>query len=114
MMPMPEPKKNKRIAMLGTAYDTKGGISSVVNVYREAGLFERWPIEYIATHRDGSKLQKILQAAKAVGRLSWLIVSRRLSLIHVHMLAQPESFVSLTPIREATAPHVRNRRLCPE
>lgn len=88
-MPMPEPKKNKRIAMLGTAYDTKGGISSVVNVYREAGLFERWPIEYIATHRDGSKLQKILQAAKAVGRLSWLIVSRRLSLIHVHMASGP-------------------------
>ena len=32
----------RRIVMLGTDFHTMGGISSVVNVYREAGLFERF------------------------------------------------------------------------
>jgi len=34
-----------RLIMLGTAFETRGGISAVVNTYRAHGLFERWPVE---------------------------------------------------------------------
>jgi len=45
------PTRNpRRIVMLGTSFETHGGISSVVNAYRAAGLFARWPITYVQTH----------------------------------------------------------------
>lgn len=81
--------KAKSIVMLGTAYDTMGGISSVVNVYRQAGLFDHWPIEYIATHRDGSKFAKLSQAVKAILRLSHLLIIRRVAILHVHLSKGP-------------------------
>lgn len=81
--------QRQRIVMLGTAFDTKGGVSSVVNVYRAAGLFEQWPIEYIATHRDGSKFSKLSQAIQAMARLLTLLVTRRVSLMHVHTASGP-------------------------
>jgi glycosyltransferase involved in cell wall biosynthesis len=75
--------------MLGTAFDTMGGISSVVNVYRAKGLFDRWPITYIATHRDGSRLDKFIQACRSALFLSWFLVTCRVAMLHVHMSSGP-------------------------
>ena len=75
---------HRRIVMLGTAFDTMGGISSVVNVYRAAGLFERWPVTYIATHRDGSKFAKLNRAGCAVMQFLRLLILRRVLAVHVH------------------------------
>ncbi len=47
-----------RVLMLGTDMGTRGGIGSVVRNYLECGLMDRLRIRYIATHRDGTKLQK--------------------------------------------------------
>ena len=41
------------IVMVGTDPTTRGGISSVVNAWRTTGLFERWPVEYVTSHRSG-------------------------------------------------------------
>jgi len=80
-----------RVVMIGSSRATRGGISSLVNVYFAAGLFERWDAEYLETHCDGSKLRKL---AKAVG--SWLVFMERLlsgavALLHVH-IASDASF----------------------
>ena len=40
----------KQIVMMGTSLDTKGGISAVVQVYMQTGLFQRFPIRYVTTH----------------------------------------------------------------
>jgi glycosyltransferase involved in cell wall biosynthesis len=79
----------KRIVMLGTAYDTMGGISAVVNVYRAAGLFDRWPITYIATHRDGSKFAKLIKACSAVVLFLRLLITGRVAAVHVHTSSGP-------------------------
>lgn len=42
------------ILMLGTALDTKGGVSTVVNQYLNSNLLKKFNIEYIETHSDGT------------------------------------------------------------
>lgn len=70
--------------MLGTDMQTHGGISAVVRTWAEHGLFERWPVEYIATHRDGSRLRKLWVAAAAFLRFAWLLLRHRDAIVHVH------------------------------
>lgn len=72
--------------MLGTSRSSEkpGGIWAVTNVYRESGLFIRWPIVYLATHKTGSKLSKTYVAIFALLKLAYLLGAGRVSLIHVH------------------------------
>lgn len=77
------------IVMVGTALENKGGIAAVVNVYRELGLFKRWPIHYVATHVDGSRLQKLIKACSGALIFTGLLVSRRVALVHVHTASGP-------------------------
>lgn len=72
------------IVMLGTDFATKGGISAVVNAYRAGGLFERWPIRYLATHREGSVWSKVALAAVSFMRFAGLILTRQVAALHVH------------------------------
>lgn len=75
----------KKIVMIGTRFDTMGGISSVVNVYREAGLFQRFPVHYIATHCDGGNLAKLRIALLALLRFWGLLLSGQAGLLHIHV-----------------------------
>jgi glycosyltransferase involved in cell wall biosynthesis len=77
--------KVRHIVMLGTAFETKGGISSVVNVYRRAGLFERFSIIYLSTHTDGSPLEKMRLCAAAWLRYMALLMRGKVALTHVHI-----------------------------
>lgn len=71
--------------MLGTHFNTMGGISAVVNVYRTAGLFASRKIIYIATHRDGSALQKFKLMVVAWLRFMAMLCTARVGLVHVHV-----------------------------
>lgn len=75
--------------MLGTAFETMGGISAVVNVYQASGLFERWPIQYISTHRDGGKVTKLIQACRAAWQMLWLVVKDNVAVLHIHASSGP-------------------------
>jgi glycosyltransferase involved in cell wall biosynthesis len=75
--------------MLGTSFATKGGVSAVVNVYRAQGLFERWPIRYISTHRDGTRLAKFAQMLAAFRQDIAELVLGKVSLVHVHTSSGP-------------------------
>jgi len=70
--------------MLGTAPQTRGGIAAVLAAYRAAGLFERWPIDYVATHGEGGKAAKLLAAARGLRRFLALLATHRRVLVHVH------------------------------
>ncbi len=74
----------QRLIMLGTAFETRGGIAAVVSAYRAQGLFGRWPIHYIPTHCDGGTLRKLLIVAKALGTLVLLLARQRRVVMHVH------------------------------
>jgi glycosyltransferase involved in cell wall biosynthesis len=82
-MTMPQPGQT-RLVMLGTAFETRGGIAAVLNAYRAQGLFERWTIDYVATHCDGGTVRKLLTAAKALLRLVFLLAKHRRVVMHVH------------------------------
>jgi len=74
----------KHVIMLGTSPDTRGGISAVVNAWRAHGWFERWPIEYVVTHRDGGPAHKLVAALLALARFAWLLLRDGRAVMHVH------------------------------
>src|SRR4030065_982024 len=74
----------KSILMLGTRFDTMGGIASVVNVYRTAGFFDKLPIIYIPTHCDGGALAKLKILLVAYVHFLGLLLVGRVGLLHVH------------------------------
>lgn len=76
---------SRRVVMIGTHFDTMGGISAVVNVYRSSRLFERQQITYIATHCDGSAAQKLRVMALAWMHFVGLLLVGRIDLLHVHL-----------------------------
>ena len=82
---------NSRIVMIGTAPEARGGVAALVRVYQSHGLFERAHVDYVPTHRDGSKLRKLLVAARAWLGVMGRIIAGSVSLLHVH-LASDASF----------------------
>ena len=73
-----------RLIMLGTSFESRGGIATVVNAYRACGLFERWPIDYVPTHTDRGALRKLLALIKALLNVIALLARHRRVLMHVH------------------------------
>ncbi|OEZ61616.1 spore coat protein SA [Duganella sp. HH105] len=71
--------------MIGTGFATMGGISSVVNVYRAAGLFERFSIVYIATHCDGGAAAKLRLLCSAWCKFVGMLLTGRIGMLHVHV-----------------------------
>ena len=73
--------------MLGAAPETRGSVAAIVESYRAAGLFKRWPVRYIATNGDGSLAQKTLLAAKATRDFGLLLGEKRRTVVHIHAAA---------------------------
>ena len=73
-----------RVVMLGTSFATRGGVAAVVETYRDARLFEGWPVDYVATHRDGTKIEKFLKAIDGVCMFLALLVRIPRAVLHVH------------------------------
>lgn len=75
---------DKIIVMLGIhpASKEKGGISSVIDAYRAAGLFSRWPLHYLGTIASGSHAYKIRVALGALISFVRLLLSGRVALVH--------------------------------
>lgn len=80
--------KGKRIVMLGTRPDGRGGVATVVSVLAEAGMFERCGIEYLATHAEGSAVRKLAVFTWAGLRLAALTLFGRALLLHVHLASR--------------------------
>jgi glycosyltransferase involved in cell wall biosynthesis len=76
--------KIKKPVMIGTDFNTMGGVASVVNVYRASGLFERFSVHYIATHCDGGAVLKLKVAVFALCEFLVLLLRREVSLLHIH------------------------------
>lgn len=81
-------KPGKSIVMLGTSLATKGGIASVVQVYVGTGLFQRFPIRYIATHRDGGAAAKLCIMMRAYLSLFGMLLRGEVALVHAHVASR--------------------------
>jgi glycosyltransferase involved in cell wall biosynthesis len=73
--------------MLGAAPGTRGSIATVVEACRAHGLFTRWPIDFIATHCDGSLAQQTALAFKALRQFLALLARERRVAVHVHVVS---------------------------
>jgi glycosyltransferase involved in cell wall biosynthesis len=78
----------KKVVMIGTSYDSKGGIASVVNAYRAAGLFDRWGIVYLPTHCDKDNLHKFLVVIKSYAVFTGLLARGQVGLLHAHVASR--------------------------
>lgn len=74
----------RRICILGTSPDARGGIGTVVRAFY--GGFKHPGFEYVhvISHRDANPLVKTLIGIKAAFRLIGLCRSKSISLVHLH------------------------------
>jgi glycosyltransferase involved in cell wall biosynthesis len=75
-------KPFRRLIMLGTA--AHGGIVAVIEAWKTRGLFERWPVDYLATHCEGSMARKALTALRAFFGMALAIFRHGPVILHVH------------------------------
>ena len=68
--------------MVGTDLKTKGGISSVVQGYFDAGIMGRLGIHYYPTHRDGSRSDKVFFYMRGLFKI--IINMPKYDIVHVH------------------------------
>lgn len=85
------PARSPRIVMIGTSFETMGGVASVVKGYRDAGLFERCRIVYLASHQDGSYFVKFSRAVTCTLQLIVLLSRHSIRIAHLHV-ASRQSF----------------------
>lgn len=75
--------------MVGTSPEVRGGVSSLVRSYYHGGLFQRFDIRYVPTHRDGTAAQKAVMALKAYASLGGLLLlGSRAPLVHIHLASR--------------------------
>jgi|GEM_PF-217082 len=64
--------------------EARGGIRSVVEQYRADGLFSRWHVLLLNSHKEGPFILRLGAGIKAVLHLFVLFVRRRALLVHCH------------------------------
>ncbi len=88
-----------RVLMIGAGRDVRGGVSSVVNGYYEAGLDKLCELTYLPTMEDGSRLKKLLVAL--IARLRFEKLVRKTDILHVHMSSDNSFYRKAVFIRRA-------------
>jgi glycosyltransferase involved in cell wall biosynthesis len=77
-------KAGPRVLMLGTKPGGKGGIASAVGALRDAGLFEREGVVFIATHVNGTGRARFGYALRGLWQTAALCGLRCPAIVHVH------------------------------
>lgn len=72
------------VLMIGTDPDSKGGISSVIRMYADGGLFEQ-TAAYLASYTDGGLIKKLTHYAGFMfNYVRTLLAQPNVRLVHVH------------------------------
>ncbi|MGH3942773.1 MAG: glycosyltransferase family 4 protein [Pseudonocardiaceae bacterium] len=74
-----------RVLWVSTSLATRGGISSCLRTLRNSPLWEKWSVEHIATHRNGSAVARLLAFAHGLVIFVGALARRRPDLVHLHM-----------------------------
>lgn len=82
--------KKMKILMLGPARNVKGGMTTVVDGYFDAGLEKKVELKFIETVNDKNSISKILKMI--VGFLEFLVSFYKYDVIHIHMASRLSSF----------------------
>ena len=74
----------KKICMIVPSFSAKGGITTVVNGYKDTKLFENYKMNYIETYCDGSKFSKLIKALLAYINFLYVLIIKKPDLVHIH------------------------------
>jgi glycosyltransferase involved in cell wall biosynthesis len=99
----------RSVLMVGTDLNEMGGIRAVVQGYVEGGLFERYNVTYVPSHRYGSVWRKVLTACKAWMKVAYLLHALDAPLVHVHTASRGSfwrKFVVCLLARMAGRPYI--------
>jgi glycosyltransferase involved in cell wall biosynthesis len=77
-------KKLGKVVMVGTSLDAPGGMSAVVKIYKACGFFEEWNVVYLNTYERPRFTTQMRVMARALNIFLGLLMSRAVSLLHVH------------------------------
>jgi len=78
---------SRLILMLGPSMDYRGGMTEVIRAYCAAGVFELWPVRYVATYQGQGLLTVLRTWLPGVCRALLLLARGRVALVHVHSAA---------------------------
>lgn len=76
-------KDARHVIVLTTA--ERGGMRAVVEAYEADGVFDRWNVRLLHSHVEGGILRRAIAAANSLLRLSFLLLRKRVSLLHCHV-----------------------------
>ncbi len=79
-----------KLLMLGPARSVKGGMTSVVDNYFDAGIEKKVDITYIETVNDKNAFSKILKMIS--GFLKFITCINRCDIVHIHMASRMSTF----------------------
>ncbi len=74
----------KRVLMIGSGKQVKGGISALVSNYFDSGLVDAHRVWYLDSHVDGTKPVKAFQFLKAAVKFFYYLSTARIDIVHVH------------------------------
>jgi glycosyltransferase involved in cell wall biosynthesis len=95
--PVPSETRRRVVLMVGTSLAGQGGVASVLRTWRDAGLFERAGVRYVATNGASGAAGKAWQALRAWVICAAVLLFRRASVVHVHTSSYA-SFWRKTPV----------------
>ena len=78
----------KSVLIVATGKQTKGGITSVIQAYKQSSIWENWNCTWLETHIDKSKIVKVWVFLKAFVQYFFLLP--KYDIIHFH-LSEPQS-----------------------
>jgi glycosyltransferase involved in cell wall biosynthesis len=73
--------------MFGPSMDYPGGMTEVIRAYSAAGVFELWPLRYVATYAGRDLSAKLWPWLAALWTMLIRLARRRVMLVHVHSAA---------------------------
>jgi glycosyltransferase involved in cell wall biosynthesis len=83
----------KKVLIVATSQQTRGGITAVVNAYKKSSLWEKWNFLWIETHIDKKNIYKLVYLLKAFVKFLYNLTNS--SLIHCHLSGPTSSLRKL-------------------
>ncbi|TAF45001.1 MAG: glycosyltransferase family 1 protein [Sphingobacteriales bacterium] len=87
-------KNNKRVLVVATSSKTRGGITAVINSYKNTKFWRDFNCVWIETHIDKSSILKIVFFVRSLTK--FILLLPQTSLVHIHLSA-PMSAIRKLP-----------------
>lgn len=80
---------DKRVLVIATSPQTRGGITSVINAYQQCNLWKNFHCRWLSTHRDGGAFVKLAYFIRALFQYVFLLPCY--DIVHIHVSEPPSA-----------------------